>query len=97
MADASGSDAGKSTHRSRGPWMLKSVGMWGTGKRSAFDVDVFIVDLGRKPEDDPRLPDGPVASTFITEDVEPQDGFDVQMGGQVLRCEDEEWVILNVD
>lgn len=79
--------AHKRHQRSRGPWMLKAVGAWGTGRRSLFDFDVFILDLGQNPDDDPTIPEGPAETSFIREDVEPTPGLDVSLRGteQVLE------------
>lgn len=75
--------------RSNGPWMLKAVGHWGTGKHALNKFEIFIDDLSRPPDDDdapPGAPPGtPVARTFLEEDIEPEEGMDVQFDNQILR------------
>lgn len=88
-------------HRSHGPWIIKAVGAWGTGKRSAFDFEIYILDLGRPPEDDPEMSvprDSQVASAFFTEDEEPAAGLDFDLGDQAFRLVDERtWAIEDVE
>lgn len=75
--------------RSTGPWMLKTIGHWGTGKHALNEFDIVIEDLGRPPDEDDApggAPPGvPVARTFLEEDVEPEEGMDVQFDKQILR------------
>lgn len=84
------SDDPPSRRGARGPWMLKAVGIWGTGQRSRFDFEVYIDDLGQVPDEQPPGTDAELPATraflpAITEDVEPALGLDVALGKQMIR------------
>lgn len=72
--------------RSSGPWMLKIIGIWGSGRRSLNDFEIHIVDFGRPPDEDPEAdPERESVTSWLREDVAPQAGLDVQFGEQILR------------
>lgn len=87
-----------------GPWILKMRYYGFSGKHSAIPVeieDVFIVNLGLDPENDPVAPEtsADTGTAFIREDVKPEAGQNVDFETFRLACrpEDNSWVIIEVD